>query len=187
MKPWKTLSRERILDHSPFLQVESHTVQLPDGRIIHDWPWVITPDYTNTVVVTTAGQYLCFRQRKYSVEGISLAPVGGYREPDEDPLLSAQRELLEETGYVAPEWIDLGHYPVEGNRGAGTAYFYLALGAHRVAERDADDLEEQELLFLSRDEMLAALDAGQFKLLPWVSIVALALRHTENATQSHTE
>jgi len=29
---------------------------------------------------------------------------------------------------------------------------------------------------LSRDEMVAALDAGQFKLLPWVSIVALALR-----------
>ena len=177
MKPWKTLSRELILDHSQYLRVESHTVQLPDGRVIHDWPWVITPDYTNTVAVTAEGQYLCFRQRKYAVEGISLAPVGGYREPDEDPLLAAQRELLEETGYAAPEWIDLGHYPIAGNRGVGTAFFYLALGAHRVAERDADDLEEQELLFLSRDEMVAALDAGQFKLLPWVSIVALALRH----------
>jgi ADP-ribose pyrophosphatase len=179
MKPWKTLSRELILDHSQYLQVESHTVQLPDGRIIHDWPWVITPDYTNTVAVTTQGHYLCFRQRKYSVKGVSLAPVGGYCEPGEDPLVSAQRELLEETGYVAPEWIDLGHFPVEGNRGVGTAHFYLALGAHRVAERDADDLEEQELLLLSRDEMVAALDAGQFKLLSWVAIVALALRRQD--------
>jgi len=179
MKAWKTLSRELILDHSQYLRVEDHTVQLPDGRIIHNWPWVITPDYTNTVAVTPDGRYLCFRQPKYSVEGISLAPVGGYREPDEDPLLSAQRELLEETGYAAPEWIDLGHYPVEGNRGVGTAHFYLALGAHQVAERDADDLEEQELLLLSRDEMVAALDAGQFKLLPWVAIVTLALRKTQ--------
>jgi ADP-ribose pyrophosphatase len=177
MKPWKTLSHELILDQKPYLQVERHSVQLPDGTIIHDWPWVITPDYTNTVAVTTEGRYLCFRQRKYSIEGISLAPVGGYREPDEDPLWAAQRELLEETGYVASEWIDLGHYPVEGNRGVGTAHFYLALGAQRVAERDADDLEEQELLLLSHEEMVEALDTGQFKLLPWVSIVALALRH----------
>ena len=178
MKPWKTLSRQLILDHSKYLRVESHTVQLPDGQVISDWPWVITPDFANIVAVTAAGQYLCFRQRKYSIEGGSLAPIGGYLEPGEDPLLAAQRELLEETGYAAPEWIDLGPYPVDGNRGAGTAYFYLALGAHRVAKRDADDLEEQELLLLSRDEVAAALDAGQFKLLPWATIVALALRHT---------
>ena len=183
MKPWKTLSREQVLDYSPYLRVENHTVQLPDGQVIRDWAWVITPDYTNTVVVTTEGRYLCFRQRKYSVEGISLAPVGGYREPGEDPLIAAQREVLEETGYAAPTWIDLGHYPVEGNRGVGTAHFYLALDAQPVAERDADDLEEQELVFLSRDEMVAALDAGQFKLLPWVSIVALALRHPKSSTE----
>jgi ADP-ribose pyrophosphatase len=177
MKPWKTLSRKLILDHSPYLRVESHTVQLPDGRVIDDWPWVITPDYANVVAVTDRGLYLCFRQCKYAVEGISLAPVGGYLDPGEDPLSAAQRELLEETGYSAPEWIDLGHYPIAGNRGVGTAFFYLALGAHQVAERDADDLEEQELLTLTRDEMAAALDAGQFKLLPWASIVAMALRH----------
>ena len=51
------------------------------------------------------------------------------------------------------------------------------VGARRVTERDADDLEEQALLLLSRDELASALDAGQFKLLPWVSIVSLALRH----------
>ena len=177
MKPWKTLSRELILDHSKYLRVESHTVQLPDGQIIHDWPWVITPDFSNVVAVTREGQYLCFRQTKYAVEGVSLAPVGGYLDPGEAPLAAAQRELLEETGYAASEWIDLGHYPIAGNRGVGTAHFYLALGAHRVAEPDADDLEEQELLLLGRDEVAAALDAGQFKLLPWASIVALALRH----------
>jgi ADP-ribose pyrophosphatase len=182
MKPWKTLSRDLILDHSKYLRVESHTVQLPDGQVIRDWPWVITPDFSNIVAVTAAGQFLCFRQTKYAVEGISLAPVGGYLDPDEAPLVAAKRELLEETGYAAPEWIDLGHYPIAGNRGVGTAHFYLALGACRVADRNADDLEEQELLLLSRDEVETALDAGQFKLLPWASIVALALRYTKSFT-----
>jgi ADP-ribose pyrophosphatase len=177
LQSWKTLSRRVILDHSRFLVVENHVVELPDGRVIPDWPWVITPDYVNIVAVTEDGEFLCFRQTKYGVDGLSLATVGGYIEPGEEPLAAARRELLEETGYEAPEWVDLGHFRVDGNRGAGTAYLFMARGARRVAEPDADDLEEQELFRLSRSEVEAALVAGEFKLLGWTAIVALALLH----------
>ena len=180
MRPWKTLSRQTILDHSKYLVIESHTVELPDGRVISDWPWVVTPDYINVVPVTAEGEFLCFRQTKYGVEGLSLAPVGGYLEPGEDPLAAAQRELLEEMGYQAPEWTGLGHYRVDGNRGAGMAHLFLARGARRVAEPDADDLEEQQLLRLSRSEVRAALAAGEFKSLPWMAVVALALLALED-------
>ncbi|MCB0235591.1 MAG: NUDIX domain-containing protein, partial [Anaerolineae bacterium] len=95
MQPWKTLARRTILNHSKYLSVEEHEVLLPDGRIIPDWPWIVTPDYANVVAVTEAGQFLVFRQNKYAVDGTSLAPVGGYLEPGEDPFAAAQRELLE--------------------------------------------------------------------------------------------
>jgi ADP-ribose pyrophosphatase len=179
MESWKTLSRRVILDYSKFLVVEEHAVELPDGRIIHDWPWVITPDFVNVVAVTNDGMYVCFRQTKYAIEGTSLAAVGGFLEPGESPLAAAQRELLEETGYEAAEWIDLGYYRTDANRGVGMAYFFLARQARRVGEPDADDLEEQELLLLTRRQVEAALDAGDFKVLPWATILALALRRTE--------
>jgi ADP-ribose pyrophosphatase len=176
MQPWKTRARRTLLHHSRYLTVESHTVELPDGRVIDDWPWVITPDYINVVAVTAEGLYLVFRQTKYAVEGTSLAVVGGYLEPGEDPLMAAKRELREETGHDAPDWTSLGHYAADGNRGSGTAHFYLVRGAREVAAIDADDLEEQELLHLSRAEMEAALAAGEFKVLGWAAIVALALQ-----------
>ncbi|MBN1878318.1 MAG: NUDIX hydrolase [Anaerolineae bacterium] len=179
MQPWKTLSRRIVLDYSKFLVVEEHAVELPDGHIIPNWPWVITPDYVNIVALTKEGDFLCFRQTKYGVDGVSFAPVGGYIEPGEEPLLAAQRELLEETGYAAPDWTYLGCYPVDGNRGAGNAYFFLAQGANPVAPIDADDLEEQELHLLSRSEVETALDTGEFKSLPWVAVIALALRQLE--------
>jgi ADP-ribose pyrophosphatase len=175
MQSWKTASRRTILNYGKYLVVEEHTVELPDGRVISDWPWVITPDYVNVLAMTEDGEFVCFRQTKYGVEGTSLAPVGGYLEPGEDPLVAAQRELLEETGYQASEWISLGHYGVDGNRGAGTAHFFLARGARCVAEPDADDLEEQELLLLGRADVEAGIAAEEFKSLPWAAAVAVAL------------
>lgn len=175
MKPWKTLSRKTILKHSKFLAIEEHAVELPNGQIIPDWGWVLTPNYINVAALTEAGEFICFRQTKYAVEGTSLAVVGGYIEPGELPLEAAKRELLEETGYKAPNWTDLGSYAVDGNRGAGRAHFFLAQNARRVAKINADDLEEQDLLLLTRAEVEAALQAGDFKVLPWTAIVALAL------------
>lgn len=182
MQLWKTRSREKILDQGKYLTVENHTVELPDGQVIEQWPWIITPAYINVVAVTEAGLFLCFRQTKYAIDGTSLAPVGGYLEPGEDPLETARRELLEETGYTAAEWLDLGHYAVDGNRGAGVAHLFLARGARRVSAPAADDLEEQELLQLSRAEVAAALAAGEFKVLAWAAVVALALLHTGSSS-----
>ena len=176
MQKWKTLSRHVVLEHSKYLTVENHTVELPDGRVIPDWPWIVTPDFVNVMAVTDAGKFVCFRQTKYGVDGTTLAPVGGYLEPGEDPLAAAKRELLEEAGCEASDWIDLGHYRVDSNRGAGMGYLFLARGAWAVAEPDSDDLEEQELLYVSRSELEDALTAGEFKVLSWAATVALALR-----------
>jgi ADP-ribose pyrophosphatase len=136
---------------------------------------VITPDYVNIVPVTREGQFLCFRQTKYAV-GVTLALAGGYLEPGEDPLIAAQRELREETGYAADDWTPLGRYAVDGNRGAGAAHLFLATGAYYAGEVESDDLEAQELLRLSRAEVEAALMDGEFKVLPWAASVGLALR-----------
>jgi len=182
MQSWKTLSRRTLVQCGKYLTVESHTVELPDGRVIEDWPYVISPDYINVVPVTPEGEFLCFRQTKYAVEGLSLAPVGGYIEPGEDPLPAAQRELREEMGYEAAEWIPLGSYRVGANRGIATGHLFLALGARHVAEPHSDDLEEQELLRLSLAEMEEALSRGEFKVLSWAANVALALHHLHELT-----
>ena len=86
MEPWRTRSRRTLLDRSPWLSVEERTVELPDGRVIDDWPWVESREFANVVAVTEDGLFLVFRQTKYAVDGPTLGPVGGYLEPGEDPL-----------------------------------------------------------------------------------------------------
>ncbi len=175
MQPWKTLSTRTVLDRSPWLRVEERAVELPDGRVIGDWPWIESREFANVVALTDDGSFLLFRQTKYAVGGTTLGPVGGYVDSGEDPLVAARRELLEETGYEASEWTSLGSYVVDGNRGCGVGHLFLARGTRKVADPDADDLEEQELLTMSYDEVEAALRAGEFRVLPWAAAVALAL------------
>ena len=184
MNAWKTLSRRTVLQRPPWISVELHEVGLPNGTIIPEWAWVITPDFVNVVALTEDQHVLCFRQNKYAIEGLSYAPVGGYIELGEDPLLAAQRELHEETGYAADKWHFLGKYAADGNRGAGHGHLYLALGARKVADIHADDLEDMTLLTLSLDDFERELLAGEFKLLPWAANAALALLHIRAAQRS---
>jgi len=110
LRPWKTLSKETVLDMGKFLTVENHTVEWPDGRVITDWAWLIAPDAAIILAVTPDQKFLCFRQTKYAIEGSSLAPPGGMVDDGEDPLEAVKRELLEETGFAASDWSSLGSY-----------------------------------------------------------------------------
>ena len=181
LRPWETISRETILDCGRFLRVERHAVRLPDGRVIPDWTWVIAPDAAIVLAVTDDGRFVCFRQTKYAIEGTVLAPVGGMLEPGEAPLVAARRELLEETGYGATTWISLGSHILDPNRGVATMHLFLALGARQVAQPDSDDLEDQELLLLSRAEIERALWEGAFKVVAWSAVVAMALNYINAA------
>lgn len=187
LRVWETLSRETVLVHSKFLTVESHTIKLPDGGIITDWAWLIIPSAAIVLAVTEDGQFLCFRQTKYAIQGTALAPVGGMLEPNEEPIDAAKRELLEEMGYQASEWVSLGSHILDPNRGIATVHLFLALHARRVAEPNSDDLEDQEILFLTRDEIESALNAGEFKVLSWSAVVAMSLIYLNSSGQQRVD
>lgn len=177
LRPWETVSRETLLSPNKFLTVESHVIKLPDGQIIPDWTWLTIPSAVIVLAMTQDGKFLCFRQTKYAVEGTTLAPVGGMLEPDEEPLSAAKRELLEETGYASSDWLNFGGYILDPNRGIATIHLFLALNTRRRAEPVKDDLEDQVLLFLTRDELEMAYQNGEFKILSWAAVVAMALKY----------
>lgn len=98
----KRISGEVVYDGS-FLKVRRDRVRLPDGSetareyFRHPGAVVIIP-------LLDDGRVLLERQYRYPNDHVFIELPAGKLEPGEDPLLCAQRELREETGYSASTW-----------------------------------------------------------------------------------
>lgn len=191
MENWKTLERRQVRSWGRWLTLEEHTVELKPDHRIDDWLWVKTPHFVNVVAHTASGTWLVFKQTKYAIgellgkDQTSLAPVGGYIEQDEEPIVAAHRELAEELGLVAGEMIQLSGptgYVADANRGCGVGHLFLANECIKGESQPlSDDLEEQVVVELSTAEVTKAVLAGEFKCHSWAACVSLALLHLANS------
>jgi ADP-ribose pyrophosphatase len=172
---WKTLDRDLILSSPPWLDVYRERVQLPTGRVIHDFYRVVLPDFAVVVPVTDAGEVVMVRGYKHGLGRVNLSPPAGLLNPGEEPLAGARRELLEETGYEAEHWEPLGSYVVDGNRQCGTMHLFLAKGARQVRAAHDDEMEPLRVELLSRARLVEVLRAGEIGNLAGAGSAALAL------------
>ena len=170
---WTVLSSRDLLDASPFLKVRVETIRLPDGRCIPDYYQLGMPSFACILAETADGRTIVYKQYRHGSRRTGLVFPGGHLEPDEAPLEAAKRELLEETGFVSDSWGELGGYTVNANQGGAVSYMFHATGCRRIAGPCSDDLEDTVVLFLSRDELLAAITRGEIHLLTQIALVSI--------------
>lgn len=175
LRRWQTLSRREIVDARPWLRLMAEDIELPDGRIIEGFYTIEAPDYAMIVALTADDRVIVEHSYKHGPRKVSLTLPAGYIEQGEEPVVAAQRELLEETGYTAASWQHLGTFTVDGNRGCGTAYIYLARDARQTAAPDHGDLEEIEIQLLDVAALRDSLFRGDVAQLPVAAAIALAL------------
>ncbi|MDP9320239.1 MAG: NUDIX hydrolase [Chloroflexota bacterium] len=179
MKPWRILAKRVLLERLPWLTVGELDVELPDGTVLNGFNWINTRPFAIVVPLLDGDRTILVRSFKLGVGAISLSLPAGYLEDGEEPLAGAKRELLEETGHEATEWIPLGRFVVDGNYGYGAMHAFIAKGARKVREANSGDHEEQELLTMPFSDAIAKLRAGEVAQLSTAAalgLTAIALR-----------
>lgn len=176
LKPWRVLRSRDLLDAPPWIKVRAEAVELPDGRVVEDFIQVEQPDFVCVFPEMADGRVLAQRQYRHGARRICLTFPGGHVDgPDEPPLETAKRELLEETGCVAEGWRFLGSYVANSNARGALGHMFHATGCRAVAEPDSGDLEEVRFEFLTRDELRAAFGRGEIPLMSQVALLGLVL------------
>jgi ADP-ribose pyrophosphatase len=89
------------------LQVHRDRVRLPDGSVGMR-EYIRHPGAVAIVALFADARVLLERQFRYPLGRAFIEIPAGKLEPGEEHLATAQRELLEETGYVAADWRRLG-------------------------------------------------------------------------------
>jgi ADP-ribose pyrophosphatase len=100
------------------------------------------------------GDVWLVREWKYAIGRESLEVVSGGIEPDEDALTTAKRELQEEAGVTASEWIELGWVDPFTTMLRCPNYLFLARGLNHVGHEH----EEGEIMQLIRMPFNQAFD-----------------------------
>ncbi|KYG62131.1 NUDIX hydrolase [Bdellovibrio bacteriovorus] len=98
----KTLSTKQIFK-GRFLRVEQDQVQAPDGRT-YTREYILHPGAAMMIPLLPNGNVVMIHQYRHAVKQVFLEFPAGKRDPNEETLFTAQRELLEETGYQAKDW-----------------------------------------------------------------------------------
>ncbi|SRR5579883_2598965 len=123
--PWKRLgSREVYIN--PWIRVREDQVVRPDGK-----PGIYgVVEFGNValgaVPLADNGDTFLVGQYRYTLDEYSWEIPEGGGEKGIAPLVSIQRELLEETGITAREWIDLGRFHLSNSVTDEVGWVYLA-------------------------------------------------------------
>jgi len=167
--PWKTLS-STLLHENPWFSVREDDVIRPDNQP-GKYFVVETRLATGVVAVTTEEEVYLVGQYRYPLGEYSWEIPEGGAEPGEAGLVTAKRELREETGVVANEWEQLGpeiHLSNCFSAEKGVLFLARDLQEKQATPDGTEVLKIKKLLF---SEALELVHRGEIK--DTMSIVGL--------------
>lgn len=141
------------------LHVRRDRVQLPNG-VETGREYIVHPGAVLIVPLLEDGRLIFERQFRYPLRKAFIELPAGKIDPEEDILVTGQRELLEETGYRATDW----HYLAALHPCIGYSdeiiHIFLARGL-QAGEHARDHDESLEVFSMTLEEAMRAMQRGE--------------------------
>ena len=164
-------NRERLnwKEHfpTPIYTLSSFEIKLPREDRLKTYFVLKSKDWVNVVPITKDGKILLIKQYRHGIGEISLELPGGIVDEDgqnlETALLSAKRELREETGYTTSDDKYELISKFSGNPAMFTnwSYSFIAKDVELTESVEFDEGEDIEILLATKYEVKEYLLNGQ--------------------------
>lgn len=157
----KTLKSD-IVFNGKIMTVRKDEIELPTGKtsfreiIEHSGGVVILASY----IKDNEEKILMVKQFRYPLKRVILELPAGKLELGEDPFDAAKRELVEETGYKAKTWKELGFIHTSAGYSNEKLYIYKACDLEFVGECP-DEGEFLKNCEYSKENVLKMIKSGE--------------------------
>jgi ADP-ribose pyrophosphatase len=152
-RKWEVISSEYVLE-SPWYRLRRDACRLPDGSVIEPY-YVREHGGFSVIFAITPGDEVVFtRQYKHGIGDVVLELPSGVREPDEDAVTCARRELEEETGYVAPHFELVAEFLTDPTSSSGRFSLFVARNVVLEGTTSPDSTEDVDTTLVPMDQVL---------------------------------
>ena len=156
---WRRISSKTIAESPVFTVKENQFVRNGDNKPVPFYS-VDVPDWVNIIALTENDELVLIEQFRQGIEAMVLELPSGIVDEGEGPEAAARRELLEETGYEANEWILLAKSQPNPAFHNNFIHHYLARGARWVREPELDENESVTTMLKSLNDSIRLVDDG---------------------------
>lgn len=143
------------------MRLREDRVRLPGGLELEEFHVVEYPDWSVVYCLTESGKVVLVEQYRHGIGRSCLELPAGEIDAGEEPLDAAHRELLEETGYEAPEWHYLGRCAPNPSKQTSYAHLFVAFRGRQVGDQRLDSSEEIRVRLFDPSEVLHLANEGQ--------------------------
>ncbi|MEO0139089.1 MAG: NUDIX hydrolase [candidate division WOR-3 bacterium] len=148
---------ERVVYKGKFMDFV--VLRYEKGGKVYDRQLVKHPGAVVIIPVMDDGGVIYEKQFRFAVGGYIYELPAGTLEPNEDPLETAKRELIEETGYEAGTWEKLAEFYLAP--GYSTEYMYLYLARDlKFVGRKLDGDEDIEVVIWTKEDIERGIREG---------------------------
>jgi len=151
------IQKESIVFQCPFYKVIKEDVSLPNGKIATYYTHVANNPFV-AIIAIKKDKLLVQHQFRPTIKVWNWEFPMGALDNNESALEAAKRELLEETGYGAESWTDLGFFYVGPGHSNNFGTVFLAQNIIKKSEQNLETSEiiEPKLILISDFEKLIA-------------------------------
>lgn len=138
--PWKVTNTKQVYENH-WLSVREDEVIHPDGKPGIFGVATLIPGVSILPIDDDGNVYL-IEEYRYAVEHLCTECASGAIEKGQTPLEAAKRELHEEAGFEADEWLDVGCIDPFTSVTNAPHYLFIAKKLHNVGQQ----LESSEMI-----------------------------------------
>jgi ADP-ribose pyrophosphatase len=155
--PFRRTASRQVYEGS-LVRLREDSVVLPRGTLA-TYEYVEIKHGASTLAMESNGDVWLVREWKYAIDRPSLEVVSGGIEPGEQPLEAARRELREEAGLSADEWLHMGFVDPFTTMLSCPNHLFLARGLTPV-EREPEEAEIMEVIRMPLSEAVGLVMEG---------------------------